>query len=187
MRCPLADNAAPAVSAVSSCHATPAVGSLRVPLKPGPKPRISQEQRKSKHASAARAFRKRKTEEHAALEARAKKAEDELAQSRADNVKLAGVLVRAAAEIRRLRGLLADRQVDAMVTALEAEVPRADLHGEGSSLDPHVTVPFSGRSRTISYQNNEHRPLIMGGTRHRRHAGSVLVLSVGYEMGARAS
>ena len=42
------------------------------------------------------------------------------------------MLVQAGAEIRRLRGLLDDRQVDAMVTALEAEVPRADLHGEGT-------------------------------------------------------
>ena len=75
---------------------------------------------------------KRQREEHAALVASEKKAKEDLAQSRADNVKLAGMLVQAGAEIRRLRGLLDDRQVDAMVTALEAEVPRADLHGEGT-------------------------------------------------------
>ena len=132
MNCPLADNAAPAVSAVSSDHATPAVRLLRVPLKPGPKPRFSQEQKKARHVLACRADRKRKREDHAALEVRAKKAEDELKSARADNVKLAGMLVRAGAEIRRLRDLLADRQIDAMVTALEAEVPRADLHGEGT-------------------------------------------------------
>ena len=133
MLCPLGDNATLVVPAVSSDHATPAVGLLRVPLKTGRKPLgLSQEQVRTRHKLACRATRKRKREEHAALEARAKKAEDELTQSRADNVKLAGALVRAAAEIRRLRGLLADRQVDAMVTALEAEVPRADLHGEGT-------------------------------------------------------
>ena len=60
-----------------------------------------------------RQSRKRKREEHAALEVRAKKAEEDLRQSRADNLVLAGTLVRAAAEIRRLRDLLADRQVDA--------------------------------------------------------------------------
>ena len=48
MRCPLADDAAPAVPAGSSGHATPAVGLLRVPLKPGPKPRFSQEQKKAR-------------------------------------------------------------------------------------------------------------------------------------------
>ena len=132
MLCPLADNPAPAVSVVSSDHATPAVGLLRVPLKPGPKPRFSKEQAKARGVLACRATRKRKREAHAALVASEKKAKDELAQSRADNVKLAGMLVQAGAEIHRLRGLLADRQVDAMVTALEAEVPRADLHGEGT-------------------------------------------------------
>ena len=76
MRCPLADDAAPAVPAGSSGHATPAVGLLRVPLKRGPKPRFSQEQKKARHVLACRADRKRKKEEHAALEARAKKAED---------------------------------------------------------------------------------------------------------------
>ena len=132
MRCPLADDAAPAVPAGSSGHATPAVGLLRVPLKRGPKPRFSQEQKKARHVLACRADRKRKKEEHAALVASEKKAKEDLKSARADNAKLAGTLVRAAAEISRLRGLLADRQVDAMVTALEAEVPRADLHGEGT-------------------------------------------------------
>ena len=133
MLCPLADNAAPAVPAGSSGHATPAVALLRVPLKTGRKPLgLSKEQVRSKGMLACRAYRKRKREEHVALEARAKKAEDELKSARADNVKLTGIVVRAGAEIRRLRGLLADRQVDAMVTALEAEVPRADLHGEGT-------------------------------------------------------
>ena len=132
MLCPLGDNATPVVPAVSSDHATPAVGFLRVPLKPGPKPRFTAEQARERNKESRQRHRKRKREEHAALEARAKKAEGELTQSRTDNVKLAGALVRAAAEIRRLRGLLADRQVDAMVTALEAEVPRADLHGEGT-------------------------------------------------------
>ena len=93
---------------------------------------LSKEQVRSKDMLACRAYRRRKKEEHAALVDSEKKAKEDLAQSRADNVKLAGVLVRAGAEIHRLRGLLADRQVDAMVTALEAEVPRADLHGEGT-------------------------------------------------------
>ena len=133
MRCPLADDAASAVPAGSSGHATPAVALLRVPLKTGRKPLgLSKEQVRSKDMLACRAYRKRKKEEHAALVASEKKAKDELKSARADNVKLAGMLVQAGAEIRRLRGLLADRQVDAMVTALEAEIPRADLHGEGT-------------------------------------------------------
>mgnify|MGYP001162971641 CR=1 FL=1 len=133
MRCPLADNAAPAVPAASSDHATPAVGLLRVALKPGRKSLgLSKERLSAKNASRKRASRKRKKEEHAALVASEKKAKEDLKSATADNAKLAGALVRAATEIRRLRGLLADRQVDAMVTALEAEVPRADLHGEGT-------------------------------------------------------
>ena len=90
------------------------------------------EQARERQRLSEKASRKRKREAHAALVASEKKAKEDLAQSRADNVKLTGMLVRAAAEISRLRGLLADRQVDAMVTALEAEVPRADLHGEGT-------------------------------------------------------
>ena len=133
MRCPLADNAAPAVPAVTSDHATPAVSLLRVRLKPGPKPVVlSQEQTRANNAAKNRACRKRKKEEHAALVASEKKAKEDLKSATADNAKLAGTLVRAAAEIRRLRGLLADRQVDAMVTALQAEDPRRDLHGEGT-------------------------------------------------------
>ena len=103
-----------------------------MPLKPGPEPRFSKEQIRTRHKLACRATRKRKKEEHAALVASEKKAKEDLKSTRADNAKLAGTLVRAAAEISRLRGLLADRQVDAMVTALGAEVPRADLHGEGT-------------------------------------------------------
>ena len=87
---------------------------------------------KQRHHKKKKAADKRKREAHAALVVSEKKAKEDLVQSRADNAKLAGALVRAAAEISRLRGLLADRQVDAMVTALEAEVPRADLHGEGT-------------------------------------------------------
>ena len=122
--------------AVSSDHATPAVGLLRVPLKPGPKPgrqkQFTAEQARERQRLSVKASRKRKREAHAALVVSEKKAKEDLAQSRADNVKLAGMLVRADAEIRRLRGLLADRQVDAMVTALQAEDPRADLQGEGA-------------------------------------------------------
>ena len=140
MRCPLADNAAPAVPAVSSDHATPAVGSLRVPLKPGPKRKDQTAGEKREYFRlASQAHRKKKKTAIAALTSRAENAEQGLRECQqqldaagADNVKLAGALVRAAAEIRRLRDLLADRQIDAMVTALEAEVPRADLHGEGT-------------------------------------------------------
>ena len=38
----------------------------------------------------------------------------------------------ATTENIKLRAQLEGREVDAMVTALEAEVPRADLHGEGT-------------------------------------------------------
>ena len=129
MNCPLVDNAAPAVPAISATE----LSFLRTPRKPGPVGAgLSIEEKKVRAKGYQRQSRKRKREEHAALEVRAKKAEEDLRQSRADNVKLTGIVVQAAAEISRLRGLLADRQVDAMVTALEAEVPRADLHGEGT-------------------------------------------------------
>ena len=98
---------AQAVPAVSSDDATPAVGFLRVPLKPGPKKRFTAEQARERNKESRQRHRKRKKEDHAALVASEKKAKEDLAQSRADNVKLAGMLVRAGAEIRRLRGLLA--------------------------------------------------------------------------------
>ena len=80
MRCPLADNAAPAVPAGSSGHATPAVALLRVPLKTGRKPLgLSKEQVRSKHMLACRASRQRKREAHAALVASEKKAKEDLA------------------------------------------------------------------------------------------------------------
>ena len=64
MRCPLADNAAPAVPAASSDHATPAVGLLRVALKPGRKPSgLSEEQMKATQRERHRVRRKRKKEE----------------------------------------------------------------------------------------------------------------------------
>ena len=61
------------------------------------------EQARERNKESRQRHRKRKREEHAALEARAKKAEDELKSARADNVKLTGIVVQAAVEIRRAR------------------------------------------------------------------------------------
>ena len=57
---------------------------------------------KQRYHKKKKAADKRKREAHAALVVSEKKAKEDLAQSRADNVKLAGALVRAAVEIRRL-------------------------------------------------------------------------------------
>ena len=132
MLCPLADNAARAVPAVSSDDATPAVGSLRVPLKPGPKPRFSQEQKRARHVLASRADRKRKKEAHAALEIRAQKAEDELKSARTKISQLVACLTFATSENIKLRAQLEGREVDEMVAELQAQIPRADLQGEGA-------------------------------------------------------
>ena len=129
MLCPLADNAAPAVSAVSSDHATLAVGFLRVPLKPGPKPRFSKEQRRARHAAAARACRKRKQEADADLVDSEKKAKEDLAAAREEISALRACLARATAENLRLRGVKEEakdlRELDAMAAELEAEAAGA--------------------------------------------------------------
>ena len=119
MRCPAAQNAATTSSDDSSKSAT---RSLLIAPKGGRPKQFTAEQARERSNKASRVSRKRKAEAHAALvvSESEKKAKEDLAQSRADNVKLTGILVQAAAEIRRLRGLLADRQVDAMVTALGA-------------------------------------------------------------------
>ena len=63
MLSPLADDAAPAAPSVCSNHATAAVGFLRVPLKPGPKPRFSKEELRARGNVCRRLPRKRKEEE----------------------------------------------------------------------------------------------------------------------------
>ena len=61
-----------------------------------------------------------------------KKAKDELKAARTKISQLTAYLAFATTENIKLRAQLEGREVDAMVTALEAEVPRADLHGEGT-------------------------------------------------------
>ena len=41
-------------------------------------------------------------------------------------------MVRAAAEIRRLRAIVLEMEADAIVAEVEAAAPDADLHGEGT-------------------------------------------------------
>ena len=130
MLCPLADNAEPAVSAVSSDHATLAVGFLRVPLKPGRKSLgLSKEQRRARHAAAARACRKRKQEADADLVDSEKKAKEDLAAAREEISALRACLARATAENLRLRGVKEEakdlRELDAMAAELEAEAAGA--------------------------------------------------------------
>ena len=80
----------------------------------------------------ARRCRKRKAEEHAALEIRAQKAEDELKSARTKISQLAAYLAFATTENIKLRAQLEGREVDAMVAELQAQIPRADLQGEGA-------------------------------------------------------
>ena len=85
-----------------------------------------------RNAAQSSASRRRKKEAHAELEASAQKAKDELKVARSKISQLTAYLAFATTENIKLRAQLEGREVDAMVTALEAEVPRADLHGEGT-------------------------------------------------------
>ena len=74
----------------------------------------------------------RKREAHAALEIRAQKAEDELKSARTKISQLTAYLAFATAENIKLRAQLEGREVDEMVAELQAQIPRADLQGEGA-------------------------------------------------------
>ena len=79
-----------------------------------------------------RASSQRKREAHAALEIRAQKAEDELKSARTKISQLTAYLALATTENIKLRAQLEGREVDAMVAELQAQIPRADLQGEGA-------------------------------------------------------
>ena len=99
----------------------------------GGRPRLysADERRKRKNKSNQRT-RKRKKEADAALEARAQKAEDELKSARTKISQLTAYLAFATTENIKLRAQLEGREVDEMVAELQAQIPRADLQGEGA-------------------------------------------------------
>ena len=86
-----------------------------------------------RNAAQSSASRRRKKEAHAELEASAQKAKDELKVARSKISQLAAYLSFATTENIKLRAQLEGRQADAMVAQLQAQIPRADLHGEGPS------------------------------------------------------
>ena len=85
-----------------------------------------------RNAAQSSASRRRKKEAHAELEARAQKAEDELKSARTQISQLAAYLTFATSENIKLRAQLEGREVDAMVAELQAQIPSADLQGEGA-------------------------------------------------------
>ena len=87
---------------------------------------------KERNRLASLASRKRKKVAHAALEIRAQKAEDELKSARTKISQLTAYLAFATTENIKLRAQLEGREVDAMVAELQAQIPRADLQGEGA-------------------------------------------------------
>ena len=118
-------NAAPFTSGTAQA-------SLLTPSKGG-RPRLySADERRQRNNERSVRTRKRKKEAHAALEIRAQKAEDELKAARTKISQLAAYLAFATTENIKLRAQLEGREVDAMVAELEAQIPRADLHGEGT-------------------------------------------------------
>ena len=109
-----------------------AQASLSLASKRGPKTRFTEEERRVRNAAQSSASRQRKREAHAALVARAQEAEDELKSARTKISQLTAYLAFATTENIKLRAQLEGREVDAMVAELQAQIPRADLHGEGT-------------------------------------------------------
>ena len=109
-----------------------AQASLLIPSKGG-RPRLySADERRQRGNEPRQRGRKRKKEAHAALEARAQKAEDELKSARTKISQLTAYLAFATTENIKLRAQLEGREVDEMVAELQAQIPRADLQGEGA-------------------------------------------------------
>ena len=108
MRRPLANNAAPAVPAASSDHATPACAAEARP-------------------KATRPFGGEDEDQD-----RAQKAECDLKAARTKISQLTAYLTFATTENIKLRAQLEGREVDEMAAELQAQIPRADLHGEGT-------------------------------------------------------
>ena len=103
-----------------------------IPSKGG-RPRLySADERRQRDNESRQRGRKRKKVAHAALEIRAQKAEDELKSARTKISQLTAYLAFATKDNIKLRAQLEGREVDEMVAELQAQIPRADLHGEGT-------------------------------------------------------
>ena len=79
-----------------------------------------------------RAFLKRKKGAHAALVVSEKKAKDDLKAARTKISQLTAYLTCATTENIKLRAQLEGREFDEMAAELQAQIPRPDLHGEGT-------------------------------------------------------
>ena len=109
-----------------------AQASLSLASKRGPKRKYTDEERRVRRRQHNCAYVQRKKEAHAALEIRAQKAEDELKSARTKISQLVACLTFATSENIKLRAQLEGREVDEMVAELQAQIPRADLQGEGA-------------------------------------------------------
>ena len=118
-------NAAPFTSGTAQA-------SLSIPSKGGRPRQFTDEERRVRRRQINCAYVQRKEEAHAALEIRAQKAEDELKSARTKISQLTAYLAFATTENIKLRAQLEGREVDGMVAELQAQIPRADLHGEGT-------------------------------------------------------
>ena len=118
-------------NAASSASGT-AQASLSSASKRGPKRRFTEEELRQNHRASVRAYSQRKREAHAALEASAQKAKDELKVARTKISQLTAYLAFATKDNIKLRAQLEGREVDEMVAELQAQIPRADLQGEGA-------------------------------------------------------